>query len=1059
MVRQISDNAQEYLEQSLGVEPAIIIQVQWVDGGSIYTYSDKDLNANEGKILAVSDLDNSVVVQGVQSGTSGDSQQISITIDDSDGTIKNIINQNDIHKQPCWVYQWFTGLSLDDKFLIFKGQISSPMQWNEGDRTVSFDIITRIEDAEVGFSMEEGDFTYVPEYLQGQPWPLIFGRVKNSPALKTRSPRTGILKTGFGIHDYMLAPRAEQARQVCCPVIFIGFRTSWAHATNVWGAAPLKIEAQYNTDARCECKKRAIYCEAELNLAVQQQYEYEEIEIINGSKFPQQKFITLNIAGAKVSGKFYGDTFRVERYIHPALETVPIPEIKNFGCDTGYGTDNSANTDPYIQSCVLPPECSGWQISMTSSAYLVGANDTSLEQEAWNYLSSFREVGFFWADPGSEVTLIGDDEYVYIVNLLPSTVHYLKAWKTFSVSNLRQFTTVPNTYWYARNSNFQEYLVSEVVLTQSLSSRGDGWEDDIYVTLTSTIGPNMVDIMKWLINKYTNFTWDDSFDEVRTKMVKYPMNFRVPGRKNILQLLQEMSFQNRCALTLRNDQFHLTYLSEEPAEDGIITESDVLANSLIMDHTNTEDLVTKLIAEWRPSLDLEDPYKVIVRYNVRKYGTQEETFDFYCFNTQKLVTKSATFWLIRMANTWKRIMCQVPISKLALESIDGCYVNLPDIADEIIKCRVETAVYNSEDHAIDLVLQTPVRAGEMTAYPFHYPSQISIDTLHPTNEDLQFGNAGGSGPNVDVDAPSGHVLGSPLQLTQGFSFGSDSPCSSISGGATYTRPIDLQGRCRPDHGDQQPSDIDDTTPTVPIHNDNTEVPPQQSPVNEYSQTKLNADANNIQQEGTNSALQNQLTGVGNTGTGSTQGAGTGDGAGSLNDTGGTETDDGDKQKEYADELPDDEELRKQNKCFWSLTIYSITVTTVRIANGEWCDDRKPLPPYLCNRPNGWCYCSEPEKYGCWVGNQVAEPTETLHFDSASARDAAAQALQSLIDSKTTVGANHPVYYTKFDYIQPGCEMPEPGQEGGMIGHQYEAGNDGSWSVFQLAAGDACDLPT
>ena len=221
----------------------------------------------------------------------------------------------------------------------------------------------------------------------------------------------------------------------------------------------------------------------------------------------------------------------------------------------------------------------------------------------------------------------------------------------------------------------------------------------------------------------------------------------------------------------------------------------------MLDHTNTEDLVTKLVCEWKPELSLDEPYSVILRYNGKKYGTNEQTFDFYCYNIQELVIKSATFWMIRMANTWRKVICKTPISKLNLETLDGVYLTLPDIADGEIKCRVETATYNSDDHSIDFVIQTPVRSGERTAFPFHYPANISVEETHPTNEDIQFGNAGGGGIGTQVEAPSGHVLGTPSALASGFTFGQKSPCETLA--------LDLYGQCRPDNGDQRPTDVDD----------------------------------------------------------------------------------------------------------------------------------------------------------------------------------------------------------------------------------------------------------
>jgi len=86
--------------------------------------------------------------------------------------LKAICANHDLVKRPVWVYQWFDGLDLAHKFLLFKGEINSPFAWNEGDRTVRFDVTTRIEEVEAGYSMEEGDFPVIPPDALGKAWPL-----------------------------------------------------------------------------------------------------------------------------------------------------------------------------------------------------------------------------------------------------------------------------------------------------------------------------------------------------------------------------------------------------------------------------------------------------------------------------------------------------------------------------------------------------------------------------------------------------------------------------------------------------------------------------------------------------------------------------------------------------------------------------------------------------------------------------------------------------------------------------------------------------------------------
>ena len=89
------------------------------------------------------------------------------------------------------VYQYFAGLSLADKFLLFAGKISSPITWNERDRTVTVTILSQLEDREVGFSAEEGQFEYLPAEMVSKPWPLIFGTVINNPCLEVTTAITG----------------------------------------------------------------------------------------------------------------------------------------------------------------------------------------------------------------------------------------------------------------------------------------------------------------------------------------------------------------------------------------------------------------------------------------------------------------------------------------------------------------------------------------------------------------------------------------------------------------------------------------------------------------------------------------------------------------------------------------------------------------------------------------------------------------------------------------------------------------------------------------------------
>ena len=798
-MRTISATSLAELAKNQGTEPTVILDIQWSDDGNVKRYGDIAIPAHRvsGTIQEVSGLDNVITISGVSQGTSGDSQQLSVVLADVDGTIKDILDSTDVHKQPVEVYLLHRGLDFSERFLLFNGQVSSPIEWHESDRTVRFDVIQQIEDVEYGFSIEEGDFDYVDPRMIGKAWPLCFGTPRNVPALQTRSPYQGILKTGFGIYDWTLEAKLEQLRNVCCPTVFRG----WYIRLTLAGQEAIPVFAQ---EPGCYCRRQAQITAWEEELALQKQHSIKigsTVSIINGREFPQNKFLWISVCGdARLYGKFTGDTFTIHQFQHPQrgeLTVPPVLEISSCG----------ARSENFLPE----PENTGGSYNSRDQVlfHITKCGDENADQanHGWDYLATFPTANFFWAEPGCEVLLEGTQDIAYICNILPSTVLRVAAMRTFEGSGIRQLVTVPNAYYSTRLSNFGTYTITEVVLNKPLSYRGEGYEDDIYVTLRSSVGPNTVDILEWLINKYTSFNIDaTTFNAVKAQLSdKYPMDFPLLKRGNIIKLLRDIAFQQRCALILRNNTFYLIYLADEPTVDFTITEDDVLPGSFILTHTETEELVTKFVAEWKDDHFFDEPNKAIYRYNIPRYGTQEQTFDFFAFKYPILVEKSATFWLIRMSNTWRKIRCRTPITKLQAEVFDIAGVTLPDLSSSQIKCFVEGATYNSDTSEIDFELWTPIRSGETEPYVFAWPANIEVTNIYPSVSDVEQGKAGGTGPNVDVTPPSSHPLAAPQGFTA--TFKERTNCGRIAGQVS-----DHTG-CRTDHGDSQPSDIDDQKPT------------------------------------------------------------------------------------------------------------------------------------------------------------------------------------------------------------------------------------------------------
>lgn len=814
MARTIPAAAQTALDTNLGTELNIVLQIYWAgdtDGDSEF-YGDREIDGTQVKAKILS---SDIIEEVVQVTGGGQSRSFSVRLDDTDGNIKAIIDGNDVHKIPVQTWLYVTGTDFEtEKIALFLGQINSPIKWKEGERTVDLSVVTRIEDAEVGFSAEEGAFPQLPEDLIGKPWPLCFGTTINVPALRAVPAVSGLLFGGVGIKDFTLTTRLALAEAITCGQTPIGFKCVTTSAGITYNAV---CNIAFEQDQGCIQAKCVEEERLKLQIAEQSGYELPEITIDGGKQFPQGRTITLNINGGLFRGVFQGtatnpvNVFSISSRTHPDYDPNTGGLIKDdhqeaieSACPGNLASDND---DSDFQETAFGPVFTGLRSSRLS----------------WEAYREADQSSFFWAGGGSTVVMQDRQEIVYVANIVPSTILRVAAFRTLNGN--RFLLTVPSEFYTIRQVDYGGYDVMEVVFDRPLSSRsqknGGGWSDEIFITQVSTVGPNTVDILEWLIETYTDFAIDSTtFDDVKTKLEKYPMHFPLLRRPNIIQILKEIATQARCALWLKQDTFFIKYLAEEPTTVDAIGESDILANdstglgTMVLDFTKTEDLVTKLTNKWRKDHRTDwDDNTLILRHNVSKYGTHADEEDYFTYAHLDLVRKSATFWLIRKANTWKRVSCSVPLSFLKLEPFDAVDLTLPDIADGTVTAVVEKAAVDPNGKQINLELWVPVRAGEMTEYDFAFPATIAEKSLYPSQRAKDAGLAGsGNEPNFSTIAPPGH----PLETsTTGVYTGMQLGCNGA--GVTSLKP----GECRQDHGDRNPSDTGDVKPTVDVQADNT----------------------------------------------------------------------------------------------------------------------------------------------------------------------------------------------------------------------------------------------
>ena len=253
---------------------------------------------------------------------------------------------HDVHKRKVRIYQWFTGLDPSDIFLVFVGWINTPTSWSERDRTVKITVVSHIEDLEIGFSVEEGNFPYIPSDLVGKAWPMVFGTVYDYPALKIPLAVEGTLLGPLGVIvgdldfylvDYPIYATGSQnditkARSL---------QKEWYHwsvvnsASRCWLDVDAKKAADYEDQAQkimakinganyemthvqaCVLAKR----QEQIDIILQQEavmgWGDNPVAILGGEDFPQNTPVWITVDNAYFHGYFQGNLFYVDQYGAP----------------------------------------------------------------------------------------------------------------------------------------------------------------------------------------------------------------------------------------------------------------------------------------------------------------------------------------------------------------------------------------------------------------------------------------------------------------------------------------------------------------------------------------------------------------------------------------------------------------------------------------------------------------------------------------------------------------------------------------------------------------------
>lgn len=746
-MRSLTANAQTAIATKLGKEPIMVVEIEWTTG-KISRYADAPINGIPARILEMGSIDNVTDFTGSSSIGS-----VSLVLADPDNEIKNIIDQTDVHQRPVRIYQMFAGMSDSDKILVFTGRVNSPMSWSLSARTFSFSVLTQVESREIGFSAEEGDFDHIPSSMIGKAWPMVFGHALDIPAIAVNSAVRGSTLCGVGIlsgadlHNQVALGAVDCSIGQSIGIAFaqISFLNACAVAWRDFDSNKYSELLEQGNDLRTQItdqvtayeldQLRAAARRAEvIQDALEQGEGCNPLRILGGEDFPQGTTLTLRINGGLYTGTMHGNEFTISERAHEENEAkaqatfnaieeetvlTGVPnQYFDFQMDVPPGRGDFLNTHTIRRHGFI--FCGLAQKSKPSHSQVARHN---------------------WADAGAQVTIASGQEISYIVSITPGTVTAVKAEKTFEGET--RLVNVPRNLWTATSRTYGPVTARMVTLQQPLSSIPDeGWGDTLYVSFNSTIGPNAVEIMQYIIQNYTDLQYDSaSFAAASSALSAFPMGFMIASRPNALDFLKQLAFQSRCALLHKNEKLYLKYLPTEPSSDKTISFDDIDANDISVEGVPSEELITKMVINWRYSYAPDMEERIVLRNNEAKYGTHEQSYDFFAFNRPDIIYKVATFWLIRKSNSWKRLKFRARLNLLELEEFDTIDFDLDGLVGSgTVKGIVEEANYDSINHEIQFTILTNVRMGSLDTYELFWPGNSTLG--YPRPQDLP--NVGGA---------------------------------------------------------------------------------------------------------------------------------------------------------------------------------------------------------------------------------------------------------------------------------------------------------------------------
>jgi hypothetical protein len=321
------------------------------------------------------------------------------------------------------------------------------------------------------------------------------------------------------------------------------------------------------------------------------------------------------------------------------------------------------------------------------------------------------------------VKIIGPTEefpnlsYKYVVGLyLASSVSKVLAKRQCYGDKEDDLYIVPSSYYSIGNETIGGKSVTVIIFPTLLSEiEGEGWEDDIYVDVTSGLSSNIVDQIEWILESFTNITVDAlSFAAVASLISDTPGHFALFDQRDALDLCTKMAWQARCLLFIKNGVAYLRPLFTNSTVDFALTANEAKLSSLELSFTETEDIITVFNALWKQDYSghKEGEQKTVFKNEVSRYGVISEDYDFFCFTTLRAVQISASFWAYRYGHSWRKAKIECFLPALSIEAFDCIQLSYNTFSTFGVRGFAESVNHDADNNIIGIDLELGSKAGD-----------------------------------------------------------------------------------------------------------------------------------------------------------------------------------------------------------------------------------------------------------------------------------------------------------------------------------------------------------